>query len=417
MPDSGLRPTPDLPPQNKCRHDDARSYTHTKEYQIHDACLDMDIGRLKHLAASEGGFLTDDLRRRAWPILLGFPIEITAKVSSPDSGGVDTENPPWHQLPRHADEDQVQLDVNRAFIYYPNDLTDAELQRRKSELSDLIIEVLRRYPFLCYFQGYHDICQVFLLVLEPRLRAPLVARLSLLRIRDFMLPTLAPTVAQLRLIPDILDVADPNLRRHLAGTEPFYALSGTLTMYAHNIEGYRDIARLFDVLLVREPVFSIYLFAQIVLSRRAELFDTPADDPSMLHLILSKVPRKLDLETLVSHAIALFEKHPPESLRSWKRISSSSCLKTARSLDTCTVQSAGDGQGYFQAQLRELRRTERWNSLIKKVWLYRRPAKAAGLAILIGVAAIYLQKHPAPINFLWMILERFTDRTASQGFI
>ncbi len=26
----------------------------------------------------------------------------------------------WKELPRHRDEDQVQLDVNRAFVYYPN---------------------------------------------------------------------------------------------------------------------------------------------------------------------------------------------------------------------------------------------------------------------------------------------------------
>lgn len=27
---------------------------------------------------------------------------------------------PSHRLPRHRDEDQVQLDVNRSFVYYPN---------------------------------------------------------------------------------------------------------------------------------------------------------------------------------------------------------------------------------------------------------------------------------------------------------
>src|SRR5690606_32154102 len=106
------------------------------------------------------------------------------------------------------------------------------------------------------------------LVLQPPARAPLVARLSLLRIRDFMLPTLAPTMAQLRLIPDILRAADPVLCGYLEGTEPFYALAGALTMYAHIIEEYGDIARLFDVLLAREPGFSIYMFAQIVISRR-----------------------------------------------------------------------------------------------------------------------------------------------------
>jgi TBC1 domain family member 20 len=26
----------------------------------------------------------------------------------------------WKELPPHRDEEQVQLDVNRAFVYYPN---------------------------------------------------------------------------------------------------------------------------------------------------------------------------------------------------------------------------------------------------------------------------------------------------------
>lgn len=28
----------------------------------------------------------------------------------------------WETLPRHSDEDQVQLDVDRAFVYYPRGL-------------------------------------------------------------------------------------------------------------------------------------------------------------------------------------------------------------------------------------------------------------------------------------------------------
>ena len=32
----------------------------------------------------------------------------------------DSIDPSWKALPRHRDEDQVQLDVNRAFVYYPN---------------------------------------------------------------------------------------------------------------------------------------------------------------------------------------------------------------------------------------------------------------------------------------------------------
>ena len=124
------------------------------------------------------------------------------------------------------------------------DRQEDEIQTDKANLSDLINETLRRNPDLSYFQGYHDICQVFLLVLgdDQPLRTRLVGRLSLLRIRDFMLPTLAATVAQLNLLPDILAVADPALRRHVAGIEPYYALAGVLTMYAHDIRDYGSIA-------------------------------------------------------------------------------------------------------------------------------------------------------------------------------
>ena len=238
------------------------------------------------------------------------------------------------------------------------------------------------------------------------MRAPLLARLSLLRIRDFMLPTLAPTVAQLRLIPDILNAADPKLKRHLGGTEPFYALAGTLTMYAHNIEGYGDIARLFDVLLAREPVFSVYLFAQIVLSRRDELFDTPADDGSMLHFILSKVPQDLDLEAHIADTKTLFEKYPPESLSSWRRISGNSSLKTARSADSCARQSLEDGHRYFEIQRRELRWMEQRNKVIRAMWSYRRPAKVIGLAIMVGLVAVYLRRNPGAVGSVVTYLSR-----------
>lgn len=143
------------------------------------------------------------------------------------------------------------------------DQTAKELELRKTELSDVITQVLREQPFLNYFQGYHDICQVVLLVLGPQNSVPAVARLSVLRIRDFMLPSLAPALAHLRLLPSILNSESPELCAHLSKTQPFFALAATLTLYAHDIQEYSDIARLFDVLLAREAVFSVYLFANV----------------------------------------------------------------------------------------------------------------------------------------------------------
>ena len=65
------------------------------------------------------------------PMLLGIrPDEDVAsdskEGSSSDEGGERSESDgddgwaTWKDLPRHRDEDQVQLDVNRSFVYYPN---------------------------------------------------------------------------------------------------------------------------------------------------------------------------------------------------------------------------------------------------------------------------------------------------------
>ncbi|KAH7137123.1 rab-GTPase-TBC domain-containing protein [Dactylonectria estremocensis] len=387
--------------------DDTGAPSNPKVDDILAACKWRDVGRLRSLAEGKGGLLTDALRRQAWPLLLGLEVSSSNHCSSGDHDALASPGDhrvDWRDLPRHRDEDQVQLDVNRSFIYYPSNLSESELNQRKSELSALINEVLRRYPYLCYFQGYHDICQVFLLVLEPQWRARTLARLSVLRIRDFMLPSFAPTTSQLRLLPDIISNADPKLRRHLAGIEPFYALAGTLTMYAHNIEGYRDIARLFDVFLAREPVFSIYVFAQIVLDRREEIFEI--DEPDMLHVILGKVPAKMDLDRLIADSSRLFENYPPETLPYWRQISSSSALKTARDVEECGKQTMEEGKVFFHRQVKDLQWAELCDRVKWTLWAYRRPARAIGVAVAVGALAFYLRRNPAIISRLIALFSR-----------
>jgi hypothetical protein len=218
-----------------------------------------------------------------------------------------------------------------------------------------------------------------------------------------MLPTLAPALAQLRLIPAIIHTVNPKLYHHLSQTQPFFALSGTLTMYAHDIQEYSDIARLFDVFLAREAIFSVYMFAQIVLNRSEELFDTPADEPEMLHSILSKLPKPLDLEQLISDTAKLLEEHPPESLRGWSKISQSSVLKTARWPEQILKQTLEDGQIYFERHVKELRRAELRQKLLKKLWKNRKPAIAIGIAVMVGLLSYHIRKSPGNYNVVYAL--------------
>lgn len=386
---------------------------HTKVMEILACCQGQGKhDQLARLATSTSGLVDDEVRRLACmfdkirstslpngnigPLLLGC------------GGALGTKTQSWQDLPRHRDENQVELDVNRSFIYYPKstralplsrygvdvgpDESNETLDRRKRQLSDVIVQVLRQCPKLSYFQGFHDIVQVFLLVLGVDHAADAVAHLALLRIRDFMLPSLSPSLAHLRLMPAILYAVDPELYRHLSQTEPFFALAATLTLYAHDIQEYGDIARLFDFLLAHGAVVSVYFFAIIVLSRRKELFEIPADEPEMLHSVLSKLPIPLDLEALISKTIELFKTYPPEALsgRAWSKISPFSVLKTTR--DLSRHQTLRDGEDLFVMQQLQLRRTELRERAVATMWSYRRPLGSVGLAVAVGIMALWLRR-------------------------
>lgn len=245
---------------------------------------------------------------------------------------------------------------------------------------------------LCYFQGYHDIVQVLLLVLGEQQAAAAVAEVSLFRIRDYMLPSLAPALKHLQLIPGIIEKADPELRLHISGTRPFFALAATLTLYAHDIQEYSDIARLFDFLLAREPVVSIYLFAAIALSRRKELLEIPVEEPEMMHFVLSKLPYPLDLDGLILSAEKLFSNYPPESLPFgvWKRIPGHSVLKTSRNL--FENHETKEALELFDRQARHLRNDERRQKALGFLWKHRRTIGTVAATVFVGAVSIWIRR-------------------------
>ncbi|QIX00403.1 hypothetical protein AMS68_005920 [Peltaster fructicola] len=388
-----------LPPLTAGRSSDA-AFDDTQRKKLNailTACQDQDVETLRALATSDAGLIDDHWRRAAWPLLLG----------SVTTGHGPTE--PWQNLQRHRDEDQVSLDVNRSFVYYPKHESESRLAKRKEELSDTIVSVLRRHAYLCYFQGYHDIVQVFLLVLGAEAAFPAVERLSVLHIRDFMLPTMTGALAHLSLLPAILDAADHELYTHLSQTAPFYfALSATLTLYAHEIQEYGDIARLFDFLLANEAVMSIYFFTIIICSRKKQLLELEADEHDMLHSILSKLPSPLNLDDLIAKAAKLFHTHPPARLSglAWYNISSNSVLKTTCSSARPMQQTLQDGERFFHQQAGEIERQDirsrQLRGARRLALQYRRPAIYTAAAVTVAVLAVYGAK---PSSSLRMVLE------------
>ena len=248
--------------------------------------------KLAALGKSRDGFVNHELRRTAWSQILQIrlPLEVAA------GAGVSEDA----DLAPHKDEHQVALDVKRSFGDVKDPHAKAFLRRA---LETVIVRVLRRYPRLRYYQGYHDVCSVFVLVflhthtpdvnaevlsmdalsgssstddddsdgvcssdgrdnlssssistkladdsllfIDSELLFEAVAIFTLLYLRDFMMNSLAFTIDQLRLIPLLVNQKDPQFCRTflLHEIDPFFALSSILTLFSHDLRPQSDETR------------------------------------------------------------------------------------------------------------------------------------------------------------------------------
>lgn len=302
----------------------------------------------KMMAMSREGLVTVKYRRLLWPKLLGIDVheesstEESAHYKKNDIERLNnlefqnkdnsSDKEDWHTLSRHPEEEQVRLDVNRSFVFYPAFTDDAERDAHRSNLFDVIVYVLRRNPTLSYYQGYHDIAQVLLLVLGPSLAMRVLEHVSLRLLRDFMLPTMDGSIDHLRLLPAIIEAADSGLGQLLSSVEPYYALSSIITVFAHDIDSFDDICTVFDYVFASgSMVVPLYLYASMVISRKAELQALNTTDCDILHSVLSQFPSPIShslLFDVISRASILLEVYPPQHLALWREISQYSVLKT-----------------------------------------------------------------------------------------
>jgi hypothetical protein len=274
----------------------------------------------------------------------------------------------------HADEQQVLLDTNRSFNHcLPRKFTDAEVAELRNELQLLICCVLRRHPWLHYYQGYHDIAQLVLLIADRDQAVALVIleQLSKYALRDFMLSTLAPSMSMLPLAHDIIRVYDPDYYRILSDVEPYYAVSPLLTWFMHNLENYQDACRVLDLLVASaDPSMVLYLIAAQTIFRKQQVADADGD-PDLIFHVLSKPRHEGDasLESWLQLAVKLYESIRPRQLRHWSRISKHSALRTPLDL---TDDQAKEHASLQEAEVAEAER--------------RRRAKASG-----GISALWVR--------------------------
>ncbi|KAJ7155489.1 rab-GTPase-TBC domain-containing protein [Mycena crocata] len=220
------------------------------------------------------------------------------------------------QSSSHPDERQIRLDTERSFVLYPVD-SQTDKDTLQSELHDLLTRIFRKFPKLNYFQGYHDIVTVLLLTCPPELQLPCAEQLSLQRVRDSMGSTLDPVLGLLRVMKNLLRVADPKYAELLERTSPlpYYALPNLLTLFSHDMPTLPLIQHVFDYLLCRPPIFVVYLASAIILSRKPEVERLEEEgEEGMMHSLLSALPEIVDNDNLPKEEITPKEETPPETI-------------------------------------------------------------------------------------------------------
>jgi len=276
-----------------------------KSGEIENALLARDGDKLAQLAVSPLGLLSDEIRVRAWPRLMGIEMIET-----------DLSFPTDEEVQLHSEYNQVVLDVNRSLKRFPPGIGESERPALQEQLTRLIIRVIIAHPHLHYYQGYHDVAITFLLVVGEELGYQIMERLSISHLKDFMAPTMQDTVRLLQYMYPLFKRKSVRLHDHLVNAElgTIFALPWLITWFGHVLPDYGDVVRLYDFFLAQPPMMPIYLAAAIVLYREEEILNTECE-MSSVHGLLSHIPQDLPFEKLLVESQLLYELHPPHTIK------------------------------------------------------------------------------------------------------
>ncbi|KAL4857897.1 TBC1 domain family member 20 [Chlorella vulgaris] len=321
------------------------------------------LTRLRKIAAIRG-LVTDGLRARVWPLLLG--VEVTAE---------DAAQYQALQGSTHKDSAVVACDIARSLWSFTDGWSDAEREAKRAALRHVVdAAVAGNKAGLFYYQGLHDIAAVLLFVCGELPACRLLRALAEGHLRDCTRPDLAAATETLRLLYPILEQCDPELYRYLI----WY-----MTWFAHDVPSQHQIARLFDLFLASHPLMPLYLAA----GNRRDILAC-GDDGLAVYSVLKKMrflqPGQPDADELAREAAALYQAIPPRWLARRRKIQ----LHQATAIDAYL----GEGRWVVPAEPRGNRSQFGQQVVGQLQALFVQPRQGAALAAFVtsltGLAAV-----------------------------
>ncbi|KAI3653125.1 hypothetical protein MP228_002550 [Amoeboaphelidium protococcarum] len=280
---------------------------------------------------------------------------------------------------------QIEMDLNRCQLILQSQphLRDHALQLLKQKVQSVITLVLQRHPQLHYYQGYHDVVAVVVLLFSfdddnddgkvpYHVLIDMVDRLTMFCFRDFMMVDMTACEPYLDLVNDLIQLEDEELFEYLQSVSDrpqwfrFWSVSWILTWMSHVAKlKFSHLLRLWDFFLTQvfvpdagvqaSCVETICYFAtSLVLCRREEFLKvTDADEATILSMLQQyDIYEDSELESAIQRTQNMIEKYRgnPQYRHLYKKFCKSSCVKLVNLPDYFSDTSMADQQSVEQQQ-------------------------------------------------------------------
>lgn len=201
----------------------------------------MNVSGLRTLGTLRGGFGTRNNRRRVWPLLLPPAPPPIPSDSHPEADQVSKDTARYYSscilllICKLLCRFSFKLffhPASRSLWRFTQDWSSAERERVRIQLTRVIIQVLHTDNKLHYYQGFHDIVSVLLLVFEDEALALKVAsQLAHTYLRDFFHIDLTPVQQQLRLLFPLIKELDEEVYRFIIASNVCFLCSRAASLY------------------------------------------------------------------------------------------------------------------------------------------------------------------------------------------
>ncbi|KAJ5074563.1 tbc1 domain family member 20/gtpase [Anaeramoeba ignava] len=256
------------------------------------------LEQIKEIATN--GLPNNSYRKILWPILLGIE-NINEKNDSTE-------------IRYHRDTNQVKQDVDRCLWKDSLGWSEIKKTRKREKLQRIIDKIMCKYESsLYYYQGFHEVCSVFLTIFGEKKSFFLSENVALYFMHDNMNKNFNVVLKYLDIIYALILHIDPNLHKFLqdASMNTFFATSWVLTWFSHVVSEMKSIFRLFDFFLSEHPLMPYYYSAALILYNNNLIQKCECSMSDVFNCLQSLVT-EMNVEDVILIARKLMQLYPPK---------------------------------------------------------------------------------------------------------